>query len=279
VPTDQTAAPPGRRALRAARTLPLAALLTATALLPNDAVAQARSAAPAAATASAATEEGRELTADQQVRHALARLTFGARPSDEARVRSMGVDRWIAAQLQPERIEDAALTATLSRFETLGRPGHELLRDFPPPGQVLAQRARAARMAGDTTTAGAPTLMREDSVRGRQAARDSYRFVGELQTARVARAVASERQLQEVMVDFWANHFNVFAGKDRVRFYLPEYEATLRAHAMGRFRDLLGAVARSPAMLQYLDNFQSVADSVHPTLGRATRRWRRRSIS
>jgi hypothetical protein len=70
------------------------------------------------------------------------------------------------------------------------------------------------------------------------------------------------------MVDFWANHFNVFAGKDRVRYYLPEYEATLRTHALGSFRELLGAVAKSPAMLQYLDQWQSVADSTHPTLGR-----------
>jgi uncharacterized protein (DUF1800 family) len=265
VPTEQTALP--GRALRAARILPLAALLTAAAALPHRAGAQPRT-EPRTTVSSVATEEGRELTADQQVRHALARLSFGARPGDEARVRAMGVDAWIAAQLQPERIDDAALAATLARFETLGRPGHELLRDFPPPGQVLAQRARAARVAGDTTGAGATMLAREDSVRGRQAARDSYRFVGELQTARVARAVASERQLQEVMLDFWANHFNVFAGKDRVRYYLPEYEATLRTHAMGRFRDLLGAVAKSPAMLQYLDNAQSVADSTRPTLGR-----------
>jgi uncharacterized protein (DUF1800 family) len=267
VPTDQTAAPAGRRILRAAHALPLAALLAAAAALPPEMAAQPRT-VPRTTVSATATEEGRELTADQQVRHALARLSFGARPGDEARVRAMGVDRWVAEQLQPERIDDAALATTLACFTTLGRPGHELLREFPPPGQVLAQRARAARTAGDTSAGGAPMLAREDSVRGRQAARDSYRFVGELQAARVARAVASERQLQEVMVDFWTNHFNVFAGKDRVRYYLPEYEATLRTHAMGRFRDLLGAVAKSPAMLQYLDNAQSVADSTQPTLGR-----------
>ena len=210
-------------------------------------------------------DELRELTADQQVRHVLGRLAFGARPGDEARVRAMGVDAWIAAQLHPERIDDAALEATLARFPTLTRSGAELLREFPPPAQVLAQRARAARMAGDS---GAAQMTGEDSVRVRALARASYRVVGELQTARVARAVASERQLQEVMVDFWANHFNVFAGKDRVRYYLPQYEATLRTHAMGRFRDLLGAVAKSPAMLQYLDQAQSVADSTQPTLGR-----------
>jgi uncharacterized protein (DUF1800 family) len=217
------------------------------------------------ATAAVRGDEGRELTADQQVRHVLGRLAFGARPGDEARVRAMGVDAWIAAQLHPERIDDAPLEATLARFPTLTRSGADLLREFPPPAQVRSQLARAARTAGDS---GAVRMSGQDSARVRELARASYRVVGELQTARVARAVASERQLQEVMVDFWANHFNVFAGKDRVRYYLPEYEATLRTHAMGRFRDLLGAAAKSPAMLQYLDQFQSVADSTSPTLGR-----------
>jgi hypothetical protein len=77
----------------------------------------------------------------------------------------------------------------------------------------------------------------------------------------------SERQLQEVMVDFWENHFNIFAGKDRTRYFLQEYDANvIRPRALGKFRDLLGAVAKSPAMLYYLDNWQSVADSGRPTL-------------
>ena len=86
----------------------------------------------------------------------------------------------------------------------------------------------------------------------------------------------SERQLNEVMVDFWENHFNVFAGKDRTRYFLPEYDAqTIRPHAMGKFRDLLGAVAKSPAMLYYLDNWQSVADSGQPTMRTLTVAQRR----
>jgi uncharacterized protein (DUF1800 family) len=92
--------------------------------------------------------------------------------------------------------------------------------------------------------------------------------MGELLSARIARAVASERQLEEVMVDFWLNHFSVYAGKNVVmRYYLPQYEReTIRPHVLGKFRDLLGAVAKSPAMLVYLDNAQSVADSGRPTL-------------
>src|SRR4029077_15085049 len=83
--------------------------------------------------------------------------------------------------------------------------------------------------------------------------------IDELAEQEIARAVYSPRQLEEVLVDFWFNHFNVFAGKGPVRGYLTEYERdAIRPHVLGRFRDLLGAVARSPAMLFYLDNWQSV---------------------
>ncbi len=201
------------------------------------------------------TTEGRELTADQQVRHALSRLTFGARPGDYERVRAEGVDRWIDAQLFPERLPDTLGQAVAARWPALVERGAQLIAENPPPGQLLARRA----IAGTPMTA-------QDSMQAKQLARRSYVFVGELQTARTARAVAGGRQLQEVMVDFWENHFNVFANKDRLRYYLPEYDALVREHAMGRFRDLLGAVAHSPAMLQYLDNWQSQADSTHDTL-------------
>ena len=86
------------------------------------------------------------------------------------------------------------------------------------------------------------------------------RISAELQASRILRAVYSERQLQEVMVDFWTNHFNVFAGKGADRWLLVSYDRdTIRPHAMGKFSDLLLATAQSPAMLFYLDNFQSVS--------------------
>src|ERR1051326_5827954 len=85
------------------------------------------------------------------------------------------------------------------------------------------------------------------------------RIVEELAAARMVRAVASERQLQEVMVDFWFNHFNVFAQKGAVRWYVGDYERTvIRPHALGSFPDLVRASARHPAMLFYLDNWLSV---------------------
>jgi uncharacterized protein (DUF1800 family) len=220
---------------------------------------------------------GREQTADQQVHHALNRLAFGPRPGDVEKVRAMGVDTWIAQQLYPEKISDAPMDAWLTRFPTLTMTGAQFIAKYPPPGQQVARLAAAQqREMGAARTAMTPanrdaartfTLSPEDSARLRDEAREGQRASAELFIARTGRAVASERQLQEVLVDFWANHFNVFAGKQQTRYYLAEFEhSAIRPHVLGNFRELLGAVAKSPAMLTYLDQAQSVADSGRLTL-------------
>ena len=198
----------------------------------------------------------RELNERQQAQHVLNRLAFGARPGEAEKVLDVGVDRWIAQQLEPSRIRDLPVDAVLRSYAHIGKDGAALARAFPPPNLLRARERRD----GMTTAA--------DSQEIRQAARASRELVGDILSARVARAVMSERQLQEVLTDFWLNHFSVFVGKNQLmRYQLPEYEEeTIRPHVLGRFRDLLGAVARSPAMLIYLDNAQSVADSTRPTL-------------
>jgi len=93
---------------------------------------------------------------------------------------------------------------------------------------------------------------------GRAGRGPGFDFVSELSEVKLARAVSSERQLQEVMADFWFNHFNVFAGKDKESALLPEYEReAIRPNALGNFHDLLDKTAHSPAMLIYLDNWRS----------------------
>ena len=88
--------------------------------------------------------------------------------------------------------------------------------------------------------------------------RTPQRIIAELGMAKLSRAIYSERQLQEVMTDFWFNHFNVFAAKGADRWLITSYERdAVRPHTLGKFRDLLGATAKSPAMLFYLDNWQS----------------------
>jgi uncharacterized protein (DUF1800 family) len=200
----------------------------------------------------------RELTTREQANHVLNRLAFGPRPGDVDRVMAMGVDRWIEQQLRPERLEDREAEQLMAAFPVMRQSSSDLLREYPPRAAQQLQ----ARLQSDTV------LARADSIELRRAVQRNREFVNDLLAAKVARAVTSERQLAEVMTDFWENHFNVFIGKGQLRYYLPEYtERTIRPHALGNFRDLLGAVAKSPAMLLYLDNAQSVADSGQPTLG------------
>jgi len=95
----------------------------------------------------------------------------------------------------------------------------------------------------------------------------------ELQQAKILRAAYSERQLDEVMIDFWFNHFNVFMGKGADRYMLTSYERdVIRPHVLGKFRDLLEATAKSPAMLFYLDNWLSVGPHSDVALGRPLQR-------
>jgi len=92
--------------------------------------------------------------------------------------------------------------------------------------------------------------------------------VNELTQAKLLRAIYSERQLDEVMTDFWFNHFNVFINKGADRYLLTSYERdAIRPHALGKFEDLLVATAKSPAMLFYLDNWLSVGPDSEIALG------------
>ena len=152
------------------------------------------------------------------VGHALNRLTYGPRPGDVERVQRMGLSAWIDQQLSPSRIDDSALASRLPAM--------------PSKPKTVSSQQEARRY-------------------GREA-------VQVLAQQKVMRAVYSERQLEELLVDFWFNHFNVYAGKGRTSLFIPEYERdAIRPHVLGKFRDLLGATAKSPAMLFYLDNWLS----------------------
>jgi len=222
------------------------------------ALAQSKAARPSAITERL---DHRELAADQQVIHALNRLTFGARPGDVQKVRAIGLDKWIDQQLHPERIDDSSLDQFLNHYIILHEDQNQLLQEY-----AVAQRDRrlVKRAAGDTTQ----SVSREDSMAFQSIALKRRQVGGQLQSSRVARAVISNRQLDEVMTDFWLNHFNVFIQKGPPEaYYLAEYERdVIRPHALGKFRDLLEAVAKSPAMLFYLDNARSMADSTRPRL-------------
>jgi uncharacterized protein (DUF1800 family) len=231
--------------------------------------------ATAGAAGAVASQDEREQTADEQVKQALNRLGFGARPGDAERVRAMGVDQWIELQLSPHRIDDRATEQFVARFPVLTKSPSELLAEYPQPQQLIREKRQEMAQRGEVIaprdSAGGKLagldLTFADSMRIREAGRQSRQLLTALQTAKVARAVMSDRQLEEVMVDFWENHFTVFAGKGPERYFLAQYEReSIRPHALGKFRDLLGAVAKSPAMLYYLDNWECSVEADRPAL-------------
>jgi len=189
-------------------------------------------------------------TDDQAIVHVLGRTGFGPRPGDVERVRSLGIQRYLDEQLHPERINDAPIAARLSGLTTIGLSSRQIAEQYEIP-QLEARRQKKQDALGpgpgnDSKMPPDPSQVRANSV------------MVELSAQKLLRAVYSERQLQEVLTDFWFNHFNVDARKGADRFLLTEYERdTIRPHVLGRFRDLLGATAKSPAMLFYLDNWMS----------------------
>ncbi|MFI5228504.1 MAG: DUF1800 domain-containing protein [Gemmatimonadales bacterium] len=209
----------------------------------------------------------RELLPDEQIQQVLNRLTFGARPGDAAAVRAMGVDKWIDLQLHPERIDDAAADRLASSYSIFSLPTSTIVQDYTAVQQLQRKAKRADAKDSTMTPAETRRELIAENPQVADAARVAQQLTGQVQSAALARAVTTNRQLDEVMVAFWENHFSVFAGKGQTRLFLPQYDRdVIRPYALGKFRDLLGAVAKSPAMLFFLDNWQSAADSTHPTL-------------
>jgi uncharacterized protein (DUF1800 family) len=187
-----------------------------------------------------------------KVVHLLNRLAFGPSPSDVAEVERVGVDRWIDQQLHPDVIQDPEVKAALDKLPALAMDAPELSLRYP-------------RRAGNQEAPGGDQMA---PLRPEQRAAEIGR---ELAAQKLIRAVQSRRQLEEVLDDFWFNHFNVSEGKGRTLWYLISYERdVLRPHLFGKFRDLLGATTHAPAMLFYLDNWTSVREGFRPR-----ENWRR----
>jgi uncharacterized protein (DUF1800 family) len=200
------------------------------------------------------------LSETERIAHVLSRLTFGARPGDADRVRAMGVKRWIDQQLRPAKIDDTVLTATLAAMPTWGQPVSDVAQAAVVPARVMpalnglsmSDSANRVKMAQLLVRLRAPTLLTDNFYAGK-----------------IIHAQLGERQLLEVVSDFWENHFSVYSGKMPSRTALIEWDRdVLRPHALGKFRDLLGAVAHSPAMLFYLDNHLSTRRGLNENYAR-----------
>ena len=198
-----------------------------------------------------------ELTENEAILHALNRLGYGPRPGDLERVARMGLATWIERQLNPERINDSSLKARLAEVPAASLNAQTLLAEYPQPETAAKKlgisveeyrRQMDAQAHPPQGVRPAPSKLPQEAF-------------SQLQQAKALRAIYGERQLQEQLTDFWFNHFNVFANKDLDLWLLASYEnEVIRPRVLGRFRDLLSASAKSPAMLFYLDNYLS-ADS------------------
>jgi len=196
----------------------------------------------------------RELNEEEAILHALNRLGFGPRPGQVEQIEKTGLENWIQAQLHPENISDAAVDARLAQFPALRLSAAGLIDQYPP--QDLA--AKRLGMKVDEYQKHLQDLAKQPGGMDALPFKDQNEIVNQVMEAKIIRAVYSERQLSEQLFDFWFNHFNIFIYKDMDRWYLIPYERdAIRPHVLGKFRDLLEATAKSPAMLFYLDNSSS----------------------
>jgi uncharacterized protein (DUF1800 family) len=191
---------------------------------------------------------------DQQIIHILNRMAFGPSAADVEHVKAIGIERYIDEQLHPAAIpEPPELMARLAGLDTLKLDPVQLFTQYGPILPIM--------------NGGVKPTPEEQKARRQQA----QIIVQQAQDARVWRALYSRRQLQEVMVDFWYSHFNVFAGKGLDHLWVGRYEQdAIRPYALGHFRDLLLATAHSPAMLFYLDNHLNTAPNSPGARGNQT---------
>ena len=195
---------------------------------------------------------------EQKITHVLNRLGFGARPGDIDQVRKLGIREYIEQQLRPESINDSRAEDRLSHLSSLRMNREEIFEQYPQPQQLARQLGiqKPGQARGETDQKASRAKIQEymmDNMLQRP-----QQLLQQLISARIVRGVHSERQLQEVMTDFWFNHFNVFWDKGADRWLTTDFEMnTIRPRALGKFKDLVVATAQSPAMLFYLDNHLS----------------------
>ncbi len=194
-------------------------------------------------------KQATSLADNARVLHILNRLSFGATAEQIEEVQSTGIEAYITAQLSPGSIPNSPkLEKNLAKLDKLGMSNTELYKKY------FINNRRRKNLS--------PPQLKQI----RQERRTVYQQAVE---SNLARAIASPCQLQEVMTNFWFNHFNVYARKAFGDLLVGNYENQIRNYALGNFRDLLGVTAKNPAMLLYLDNHLNTAPNSPGARGNA----------
>jgi uncharacterized protein (DUF1800 family) len=181
----------------------------------------------------------------------LDRVTFGIDPSAVSDYQRLGRERFLDAQLRPSE-DSPQLRAAIAALAISQQSAEQRLTG------IRAEQQRINTLATEDEKQKARTTINQA---GNQA-------VYETSKRQLIRDIGSSSQLREQMTWFWMNHFNVFQGKANVRWTLAEHEDAVRAHALGKFSDLVMATVTSPAMLEYLDNAQSAVNHINENYAR-----------
>jgi uncharacterized protein (DUF1800 family) len=201
------------------------------------------------------------LTDRQAAAHLLSRFTYGSTPGQVDAVVQQGLENWFQQQLDGG-LPDDSLNQALNQYDALKLSNTQIAEIYPKPGQLIRMAVKDGFINKDSVKSAGRKAYRDTlqlymQQKGYKAEQDLFRqFINQ----KVLRAAYTHNQLQEVMSDFWFNHFNVSITKNDCAQFVPAYERdVIRPNALGKFSDLLLATAKSPAMLYYLDNFTSVA--------------------
>ena len=188
---------------------------------------------------------------DASAVHLLNRLTFGPAPGDIDRVKAMGLQPFIDQQLNPDLLPESPAVQNLMANSSTGRMSNEqLILEFRSLQRKIQE---VKKKEGDNADQG-------DNERLKQLT-GVYKELRQHDIAtKLARCIESPKQLQEVMTEFWFNHFNVFLNKGVDTILVESYEnQAIRPNALGKFRNLVEATCHHPAMLFYLDNWENTA--------------------
>lgn len=199
----------------------------------------------------------------QAAAHLLGRFTYGAKPGDIEAAVNMGLEEWFMQQLKGD-LADNSLELRLKNYDALGLSNTEVLKLYPKNGQVLRMAVKDGVINKDSIGKVNKKEYRDQILgymkqKGLKPQADLFR---QLINQKILRAAYTNNQTQELLTDFWFNHFNVSITKNLCAEFIPSYERdVIRPNVFGNFEDLVLKTAKSPAMLMYLDNFSSSGTS------------------
>ena len=203
------------------------------------------------------------LSEREAAEHLLSRLSFGGRPGEAEKLLSMGLEKWVQQQLG-KSLPDNEVEKRLSDFDALSLDNETIVNRYLNAGQVLRMMQKNGTLSRDSMAKLEKADYRKDLLKlmQQQGLKPPQELNRQLFAQKLIRAVYSENQLQEMMTDFWFNHFNVSVTKGQSQPFVLTYERdAIRPHTLGKFESLLKATAQHPAMLFYLDNASSGSDN------------------